>query len=223
MFPKSTLIVFATLLAAFAPADALWPQPRSLKTGSAALKVSSGFDISVSSIHSAPSDLKNAVTLTKNFVKNDKLERLVVGRGTVDAAAVAKAKTLSKLTLTLSKGATAHSITSEAQKAPEARDEAYTLTVPSDGSAATITASSTLGLFRGLTTFSQLVYTNGGTNYLLNAPITIQDSPAYVRLTCYCFLIHSLIVQRDERVAPAAIPWLHARYSPELVSSSGPR
>ncbi|THH02698.1 hypothetical protein EW026_g230 [Hermanssonia centrifuga] len=180
MFPKPTLILFATLLTVCSPADALWPQPRNLQTGSTALRLSGGFDITISgSVHNAPSDLHAAVLSTQNFVKTDKLGRLVVGRGSVDAQAVSKAKSLSKLTLSLSQGATAHSITSEAQKAIEDRDEAYTLTVPSDGSGATLTASSTLGLYRGLTTFSQLVYYNDGTTYILNAPIHIQDSPAY--------------------------------------------
>lgn len=183
MFPKSTLIALTTLLAVLAPVDALWPQPRSLQTGSTALRLSGGFDITIaSSVHNAPSDLHAAVESTLNFVKTDKLGRLVVGRGSVDAAVVSKAKTLSKLTLSLSKGATAHSVTSEAQKAPEERDEAYTLTVPSDGSSATLTANSTLGLFRGLTTFSQLVFYNSGTSYLLNAPVHIEDAPAYVNI-----------------------------------------
>jgi hexosaminidase len=181
MFPKSALVVFATLLTVFAPADALWPQPRTLQTGSTPLRLSGSFDITISgSIHNAPADLHAAVLDAKNHIKNDKLERLVVGRGAADAAVVKKAHTLSKLTLSLGTGATAHTITSEAQKAPEQRDEAYTLTVPGDGSGATLTANSTLGLFRGLTTFTQLFYDSDGTTYLLNAPIHIEDSPAYV-------------------------------------------
>ncbi|KAI0793023.1 N-acetylhexosaminidase [Irpex lacteus] len=177
---KSALVVFATVLTVLSPAGAIWPQPRSLQAGTTPLKLSGGFDITISgSIHNAPTDLHQAVQSAKNFIKNDKLERLVVGRGSADAAAVQKAHTLSKLTLSLEKGATAHSITSEAQKAPELRDEAYTLTVPEDGSGATITANSTLGLFRGLTTFTQLFYYHDGTTYLINAPIQIEDSPAY--------------------------------------------
>ncbi|KIP03088.1 glycoside hydrolase family 20 protein [Phlebiopsis gigantea 11061_1 CR5-6] len=177
MFPRAKLLVFTALLAALAPADALWPQPRSIETGGTPLRLSGGFAITVAG--SAPSDLHAAVQDAKSFISNDKLGRLVVGRGAVDVAAYSKAKTLSKLTLSLEKGATAHSITSEAQKAPEARDEAYTLTVPGDGSGATITANSTLGLYRGLTTFTQLFFYNEGTTYLLNAPVHIEDAPAY--------------------------------------------
>lgn len=181
MFPKTSLVLLATFLTVFAPADALWPQPRALQTGSTALRLSSSFDISLSSsIHNAPADLQAAVQDAKQFIKTDTLERLVVGRGSADAAAVAKAKTLSKLTLTLGKGATVHPITSEAQKAPEDRNEAYTLTVPADGSSATISANSTLGLYRGLTTFTQLFFSHDSTTYLLNAPVDIEDSPAYV-------------------------------------------
>lgn len=181
MFPKARFLVLATLMASLVLVDALWPQPKSLQTGSTPLRLSGGFDITISgSIHNAPTDLHQAVESAKQFIKNDKLERLVVGPGSVDAAFVNKAKTLSKLTLNLEKGATAHPITTEAQKAPEARDEAYTLIVPSDGSAATITANSTLGLFRGLTTFTQLFFSHDGTTYLLNAPVQIEDSPAFV-------------------------------------------
>lgn len=181
MFPKAKLLVFATLLTVFAPADALWPQPRSIETGSTPLRLSGGFDITIAgSVHNAPADLHAAVSDAENFIKTDKLERLVVGRGSADVSAYSKAKTLSKLTLSLGNGAKANTITSEAQKAPEERDEAYTLVVPNDGSGATITANSTLGLYRGLTTFTQLFFYNAGTTYLLNAPVHIEDSPAYV-------------------------------------------
>jgi hexosaminidase len=71
------------------------------------------------------------------------------------------------------------SISDEATDVLESRDEAYTLTVPSDGSVATLEANSTLGLFRGLTTFGQLWYEYDGVTYTLEAPIQIHDAPAY--------------------------------------------
>ncbi|KAH7928429.1 glycoside hydrolase family 20 protein [Leucogyrophana mollusca] len=61
----------------------------------------------------------------------------------------------------------------------ESRNEAYSLSVPSDGSAATLKANSTLGLFRGLTTFSQLWYEYDGAIYTPEAPIDISDWPVY--------------------------------------------
>ncbi|KAI0345599.1 N-acetylhexosaminidase [Trametopsis cervina] len=178
MFVKSTLVVFATLATILSPVNALWPEPRSVSTGSTALRLSDGFTIT-SSVPNTPGDLTAAIKDAKSFLQNDKLGRLVVDRGASDSALVKKAKTISKLTLSLNKGAVVKSITAEAQKAPDARDEKYTLTVPGDGSAASITASSTLGLYRGLTTFAQLFYYTDGNTYLLNAPIKIEDSPAY--------------------------------------------
>ncbi|EKM49788.1 glycoside hydrolase family 20 protein [Phanerochaete carnosa HHB-10118-sp] len=180
MFSKAGLVLFTTLLAAFAPADALWPLPRSLQQGSTALTLSCSFNITIDgTIPNAPADLQQAVTRTMGYLQNDKLGRLVVGRGSVDVDAYTNASSLSTLTLTLGQGAVVNSIATEAQKAPEARDEAYTLTVPSDGSGATLSANSTLGLTHGLTTFTQLFFYHNATTYMLNAPIQIDDSPAY--------------------------------------------
>ncbi|KAI0049453.1 glycoside hydrolase family 20 protein [Auriscalpium vulgare] len=172
------LLALVLLLSVFSPARALWPLPRSLQTGSTALTLSPSFNIKLSVLH-APSDLLDAVARTKQYLLNDKLERLVVGRSSADTAAIAGAKTLSALTLQLTPGATARPITTEAQQAPEDRDEAYSLTVPADGSAALITADSTLGLLRGLTTFGQLWYFHSGQLYTLSAPVHVEDSPAY--------------------------------------------
>ena len=53
--------------------------------------------------------------------------------------------------------------------------------MPADGSSAILIANSTLGLFRGLTTFEQLWYYFDGDIYTLEAPVQISDAPAYVR------------------------------------------
>ncbi|KAI0060417.1 N-acetylhexosaminidase [Artomyces pyxidatus] len=174
----SVLAVVTIVLARATPGIALWPQPTSLQTGSSTLLLAPNFNIKVSIPH-APSDLTDAVTRTKQYLQNDKLERLVVGRGAADVSALTKAKSLSSLTLQLNPGATVRSITAEAQVALEDRDEAYALTVPSDGSGAVISANSTLGLFRGLTTFGQLWYYSGGIVYAINQPTQIKDAPAY--------------------------------------------
>lgn len=78
-------------------------------------------------------------------------------------------------------GASAQSITEESQREITSRDESYALSVPGDGSSAVLTANSTLGLFRGLTTFEQLWYYFSGDIYTLDAPVEINDAPAYVR------------------------------------------
>lgn len=63
-----------------------------------------------------------------------------------------------------------------------ARSTSDTLDIPSNStSVATLSANSTLGLIRGLQTFTQLVYTlpSGRHRYIIDAPISIRDSPAF--------------------------------------------
>ncbi|CEH12941.1 glycoside hydrolase family 20 protein [Ceraceosorus bombacis] len=71
----------------------------------------------------------------------------------------------------------------EIQRDVELLDEAYSLTLPADGSPAVLRASSSLGILRGLTTFEQLFFSlpNAGetTRYVWNVPIDIHDKPAY--------------------------------------------
>ena len=175
---------FAALLAAVTiavvPAQAIWPLPQSFTTGSTPLTLSPSFSIDTSAIEGAPADLTSAANRTLSFLQTDKLGRLVVGRGSGDAAAVSGAQSIGSLKLELGSGANVSSIAEEAQKPLEERDEAYSLSIPADGSAATISANSTLGLFRGLTSFEQLFYYYNGTTYTVEAPITIEDKPAYV-------------------------------------------
>ena len=78
-------------------------------------------------------------------------------------------------------GAVVNSISSESVKEITNRSETYKLSVPADGSSATLIANSTLGLFRGLTTFSQLWYYYNNEVYTLEAPVQITDWPAFVR------------------------------------------
>jgi hexosaminidase len=131
-------------------------------------------------VQDAPSDLYDAVTQAQYYLENDKLGRLVVGRGANDTTALASAKTLSCLTLSLTSGTSAEPIASEAVKPLGTRSEEYALMIPADSSTATLTANSTLGLYRGLTTFNQLFYYYGGVTYTLIAPVAITDTPAYV-------------------------------------------
>lgn len=158
----------------------LWPMPRLLENGSTPLILSSSFTIDIQ-IPDTPADLKEAASRTQSYLKNDKLERLVPDRGASDAALLHGAHQLKSLRLTLSKQADkAQSISAEAILPIGVRSEEYTLTIPASGAAATISANSTLGLFRGLTTFEQLWYTVDDAVYTLEAPISIVDSPAFV-------------------------------------------
>lgn len=103
------------LLAYIATVSALWPLPKSLRTGSSAILLSPNFDIKLPS--SYPKDLHDAVQRTKEYLKTDKLERLVVGRGELDTAAIKGAKHLSTLSLSLASTASnqARSVAQEAQ------------------------------------------------------------------------------------------------------------
>ncbi|KAK7050523.1 beta-hexosaminidase [Favolaschia claudopus] len=175
---KLSLITLSALLPS---AFALWPLPTGLSQGSTPLRLSKGFDIKIA-IPNAPADLVAAVQRTKGFLTHDKLQALVVDRGASSASAIAKAKSLPSLTLSLAaapKGGSVKSISAEAVADLETRAEGYTLTIPADGSGAVLKANSTLGLFRGLTTFSQVWYDWKGTGYTLSAPFQISDAPKY--------------------------------------------
>jgi hexosaminidase len=176
----SALLSLALL--AVSPVSALWPLPTDLKSGSSTLTLSPSFHIALS-VHDAPSDLAAAVARTSQRLKNDKHARLVPGRGSSDTSSFAKAHSLPSLTVQLASGVKSiHSISSEAIAPLEKRDESYTLTVPADGKPAVLSAKSALGLFRGLTTFEQIWYTQGDKVYTSEAPYTISDAPAYVRI-----------------------------------------
>ncbi|KAF9483398.1 N-acetylhexosaminidase [Pholiota conissans] len=171
------------VLASIHPAFALWPMPRTLETGTSLVKLSPAFKIDVG-IAKAPQDLLDAVSRTTTRLHTDKLQRLVVGRGSSDSAALARAPSLTKLSLSLTSAGAKNvkSIMAETTKDITERSESYSLTLPANGAQASIIANSTLGLLRGLTTFEQLFYADaaGTTTYAFQAPITItHDSPAF--------------------------------------------
>jgi len=178
---RTFLAVFSLSYSAFA----LWPIPRTLQTGTTLLKLSPNFRIEVDGISHPPQDLLDAVSRTNTHLQSDKLQRLVVGRGSSDQAKLVNAPSLAKLMLSLTSPTpgSVRSIMEEATKAIGSRSESYSLVVPTSNSGlATIIANSTLGLLRGLTTFEQLWYDDSsGATYTYQAPVTISnDSPAYV-------------------------------------------
>jgi hexosaminidase len=176
------MFLFIAGIAAIAPwnVQALWPIPKSLQTGTGFLKLSHSFDIKPN-VDNPPQDLLDAISRTMSHIKNDKLQRLVVGRGANDSAAISRAPSLSSLCVSLLGGSDYHPIAVEAIKPLAQRSEGYSLTVPSDGSPAQLTAETTLGLLRGLTTFDQLWYDLQGMTYSYQAPVKIvDDAPAFV-------------------------------------------
>ncbi|KAH0586461.1 hypothetical protein H2248_007693 [Termitomyces sp. 'cryptogamus'] len=157
----------------------LWPIPRNLQLGTTFLKLASSFDVEIN-FNDAPQDLLDAVNRTKVYLETDGLRRLVVGRGQNDSTAIAQALELSHLTISLSSTIAPRSIAEEAILPLGTRSESYSLSIPSDGSPATLRADSTLGLFRGLTTFTQLWYDFEGVTYTYQAPVKIvNDTPAF--------------------------------------------
>ena len=158
--------------------------PRDIKTGRTSLVLGANFSI-VTQLEDAPSDLKDAISRTLSYLNNDQLGRLIVGRGALDQPLLSGAHRLTSLCLSLVGPDRPQSIATEAVLPPEKRREEYSLSIPSDGSAATLIANSTLGLFRGLTTFEQLWYSTGDSTYTLEAPISIEDAPAFVRTFCW--------------------------------------
>jgi hexosaminidase len=94
---------FAALLVACTPAAALWPLPQSLTTGSDPVVLSKNFNIKLS-MNDPPKDLQDAVSRTEHYLSHDSLSRLLIGRGSSDAAAIKTAKQLSILTVSLSCG-----------------------------------------------------------------------------------------------------------------------
>ena len=206
MFSPKLPVVLTALLAGNA-VNALWPLPRSITTGSTGLVLSADFKIEVEG--SYPDDLKSAITRTLDYIHKDEHERLVVGRGSVDADAIGSAKSLSSLVVS---GGGNSTIATEAIAPLGSRDEAYTLNIPSDGSPATLSANSTLGLFRGLTTFSQIWYTHDSKVYTVEAPFVISDSPAFVRRP----LVPSFSLNVDVVLA-TALPRFHVGHCPQLL------
>jgi hexosaminidase len=214
MFSPKPLLVLAAFLAGDI-VNALWPLPRSITTGSTGLVLSPAFKIEVEG--PCPSDLRSAVVRTLSYIQDDKHERLVVGGGSVDAAAVKYAKKLRSLVVSSKDSKT---IAVGARAPLGTRDEAYILNVPSDGSHATLSANSTLGLFRGLTTFSQIWYTHGSAIYTVEAPMSISDSPAFVRrlLVPSSSSVETLMSSRVSRTGVSC--WTRLATTSPLTSSS---
>lgn len=198
----------------------LWPIPRKLHSGNEPLILSKFFSIELgisSYTHYGllwPDDLKQAIEQTETQLKNDKLARLVIGRGVHDLIRLTNAPRLKKLKVSLELSpaltingmqaenmriATTRSIAEETALPVEQRREDYILHIPSDGSDATLVSSSCLGLFRGLTTFSQIWYSSEGKTYTLEAPFSIEDEPYYVRfISCSIGSTHKLLSRSGE-------------------------
>lgn len=152
--------LMGTVLLSAAPwAAAVWPQPTTVSNGSTVILLSSSFRIEAPD--KAPRDILAAIDRCVQGLLATQHRYLSVRSGEEffepsESVHVA-GQTLRILNLRYS-GAVAHpSILEEAVKPVEQRDESYNLTVPVSG-VATLSAGTSLGLLRGLTTFEQLFY-----------------------------------------------------------------
>lgn len=167
------------------PANALWPIPRSLVSGSTAVRLSPYFSIQLEIQH-PPADIVSAAARTQARLVTDTFERLVLGRGSADLHLLPGAHVLTSLTLVIDGSSPVQSIAEETNQPIDSKSESYSLSISHRRTDAIIKANSTLGLFRGLTTFEQLWYDGKGVKYMLNGDIEIADEPAFVRLLLLC-------------------------------------
>ncbi|ORY69311.1 glycoside hydrolase family 20 protein [Leucosporidium creatinivorum] len=189
-------LIASVLVLLLEPVKGLWPAPQELERGKDVIRLAEEFDITLKGsalLENAAylGDLMDGVKRTHEYLINDNLQRLVVGRGESDRSLVNAAPELVGLNLVLADSEWSPivlSVTEEAHKLYEDQDESYTLNIPSNSTSAnggallaTLSANTTLGLIRGLQTFSQLVYTlpSGGYRYIINTPISIRDAPAF--------------------------------------------
>lgn len=201
-----TTLVAALVALVASPALALFPAPHNLTAGTTPLTLSPAFQITlgtsfmgtpphdvlnrtfslpVAPLTLPPMQLVSALGRAHSYALEDKLEPLIINRGESLRSSVESSKgSLKKLELNLLPGATMRSLRDEVSMPFETRDEAYTLDIPG-GEVATISANSTLGLLRGLQSFSQLVYVLpakegcDATRFLQTTPLLIMDKPAF--------------------------------------------
>jgi hexosaminidase len=181
---------------------AFWPIPRILSSGNSSLRLSETFSIDIAFEPAAPLDLRHAIDRIGHYLFHDKLGRLVVGRGPGNIS-LESVPALQRLVLCLNSRVVEpqdlmlnyvpqsqryiHSISDVVSLPVEERDESYTLDIPQDGSDASLVANTTLGLLRGLTTFSQIWYHYKEWTYTMEAPFRIVDEPHYVSICIRLF------------------------------------
>ncbi|KAF9000175.1 glycoside hydrolase [Hymenopellis radicata] len=205
-----------TVLTAVTAVSAVWPRPQSFTTGDTPLKVdASNLDV-IYEHFVPPDDLREAVESVKVFLMEDKLGRLIPGRGIEDASEIEDAALVTELLLSLSGPGNVTSIAEEATKELESRSDEYQLKVLLNGTA-TLSANSTLGLFRGLTPFTQLI--SRTFLYSLDALKRTLTTMSYAKMNMF----HWHIV--DSQSFPLVVPQfpelaVDAAYAPELIYNS---
>lgn len=156
--PDQQTHLFAKVAASTGPGN-VWPAPQSWSAGSASVAVAYPFTfraVSPSTDLIAALVRFDALTFSQRALK----------------PAQAPAALLSELLVT---------VADQSVPLQLGVDESYDLTIPADGSQATLNANTYYGALRGLETFSQLVNFNySGHAYVIgNAPWSISDAPRF--------------------------------------------
>lgn len=147
------------------------PEPTSHSTGNTTLCLHQGFQISVEG-GKAPADLEAAKAEVRDRLFGNTHQYLSPTRGQEFLPEGQCGGSIKNLVLRYNDGAKVQAIADDAQERFEERidNEAYKLTVPVDGPAV-ISADTSIGLFRGLTTFENLFYsTEAARSSLENTP-----------------------------------------------------
>ncbi|KAJ6787434.1 hypothetical protein PWT90_03274 [Aphanocladium album] len=174
-------------LAAIGQVNAIWPIPSSLSTGSDVLFISQDIQVtfnggalsSASSGGGGRSTIPDAVARTLDTILKKGFTPWMLREANSDyepAIGSGKGKVKSLALKRAGKEAGGSSSSSRLDFAE--MDESYTLDLSSSGDA-TIAANSTVGLLRGLETFTQLFYkhSSGAAVYTDMAPVSIRDAP----------------------------------------------
>lgn len=189
------------LLCSLQSISALWPAPSQYTIGNHYVRLDDSFSITTRCSFIVPDDLRAAMRTAEQQIKKDKMQPLEVDLGGIESAARETIFLLHSLALDLTSDTSygarlpvrniamfnttrrhIASISDDINAAFEQRDESYTLEIALQNSVALLTASTALGLLRGLQTFTQLVYTTSdqqATLYIRDAPLYIEDRPAY--------------------------------------------
>ncbi|KDE09594.1 hypothetical protein MVLG_00002 [Microbotryum lychnidis-dioicae p1A1 Lamole] len=185
-----TLVLLSVLAGS---ALAVWPQPRAISRGTGTVRLSKHFCIVIDKederlLKAKILDLAQAIQRSQSRIQRDTHALLKLDRGASYLKSVREAAVLTTLSLSIKPEGRRRPITYETNLPYEKQDESYTLTVPARCSkglcTGTLTAETTLGLLRGLTTFEQLVYSfpssvKSKSKFIIDMPIKIEDKPAF--------------------------------------------
>src|SRR5260370_29732038 len=96
------LVLYVLLLFKGTQISAVWPLPRLFNTGSIGLKLGNNFSIQLGGDlleYDTPQDLRDAIDRTLIELRNNRMERLLVGGAIVDSIRLSHAKSLNILQL----------------------------------------------------------------------------------------------------------------------------